>query len=120
MRLIVIGIISVFLFFPTYFLLHPLFGENVGAITAAVLMYIGFPIFFLKVWKDEWKGPVVKLFNYLIAILVLTCSIYFLYIAFTQGTDTINAFKFLAVYGSGAVYYLVFGRFHINLKSKKT
>jgi hypothetical protein len=120
MRLLTIGIISVILFFPLYFLLHPILGANWGAGVSAFLMYIGFPIMFLKVWKDEWSGPIVKFLNYIIAICVLGCSIYFFYIEFMRDGEGLNAFKFFGVYGTASIYYIIWGRFHINLKGKKT
>jgi len=43
MKLILIALASVILFFPMYWLLHPILGANYGAITAALTMFLAFP-----------------------------------------------------------------------------
>ena len=120
MKLLVIGIVSVILFFPLYWLLHPILGAEWGGWISAVLMYIGFPVFFLKIWKKEWEGPVVTFLNYVIALFIFSCSVYFIYIAYIGESESVNAIRFFAVYGSASIYYLFVGRFHINLKGNKT
>ena len=100
-----------------FFALHPLFGEN-SAWVAAFMMYIGFPILLLKVWNKEWEGPVVRAGNYIIALVVLGFSLWFAYIAISEGTMQLNAAMFFAVYGYGALHYLAFGRFHIKLREE--
>lgn len=116
MRLLVIAVLSVILFFPLYTILHPVFGKFWGSWIAAFMMVIGFPILFLNKWENEWKGPVVKICNYIIAFAVLAISIWFIYIAITRDGDIVNAIRAFMVYGYAALYYIFVGRFHIDLK----
>ncbi len=116
MRLLCIAILSVFLFFVIFIALHPLFGPN-SAWVAAFMMYIGFPILFLRYWNEEWEGPVVRAGNYLIALVVFSMSAWFAYITFSEGTDQLNAIMFFLVYGYGAIHYLAFGRLHFKLRN---
>ena len=43
MKLILIALASVILFFPMYWLLHPIMGANYGAAIAALIMFLVFP-----------------------------------------------------------------------------
>ena len=43
MKLILIPLASVILFFPMYWLLHPIFGANYGAVVSALSMFLVFP-----------------------------------------------------------------------------
>ena len=118
MRLLSIAILSVLLFFPLYAVLHPLFGPNWAAGIAAFFMYIGLPAFFLFIFPKEWKHPLIKFMNYLLAAAVLWISFYFLYLAFTEGRDEINAIRFFWFYGIAAFYYLAFGRMRYEKASE--
>jgi hypothetical protein len=109
-RLLAIGLLSILLFFPIYIGLHPLLGANWAAGIAAVFMYVLLPVFFLFLFPKEWRHPLVKAGNYLIAIAVLWVSFFFLEDAFTRGEEEINAIRFFWVYGVAALYYLAFGR----------
>jgi uncharacterized protein YegJ (DUF2314 family) len=51
LRLLVIGVSAIVLFFPAYALLHPFLGEDWAAGVAIFLMYIGFPALMLRLWK---------------------------------------------------------------------
>ena len=51
MRLVAIGIASVVLFFPTFWLFSSAVGANWGAGIAAVAMYVAFPAIALRVWR---------------------------------------------------------------------
>src|SRR5262245_11954797 len=51
LRLLTIGIGSIVLFVPAYMVLHPLLGEGQAAWIAMGLMYLGFPVLLLKLWK---------------------------------------------------------------------
>lgn len=115
MRLLCIAILSVLSFFLLYIALHPLFGPN-AAWFAAFMMYVGFPALFLLYWDEEWEGPVVRAGNYLIAAIVLGMSVWFVYVAISEGKDQINSFRFFAVYGYGALHYFAFGKLHIKLR----
>lgn len=117
MRLLCIAILSVILFFLMFFALHPIFGENAAWI-AAFMMYIGFPILLLKFWNKEWEGPVVRTGNYIIALVVLGFSLWFAYLAISEGTMQLNAVMFFVVYGYGALHYLAFGRLHFKLREE--
>lgn len=118
MRLLSIALLSVMLFFPLYWALHPVLGPNWGAGLAAVMMYVGFPVALLVIFKNEWDGPVIKFCNYLIAILLLIVSVWVVYVAFGEGSDQLNAIRFFWFYGVAALYYMAFGRFHIKLKEE--
>lgn len=118
MRLLTIGILSVFLFFLLYIALHPLLGANWAAGVAMFTCFIGLPVGLLLLWRKEWRGPVAKACNYVIAIAVLCTSIWFLYVGFSEGFDRVDQVEFLRFCVSAAIYYLVFGRFHIPLKRK--
>jgi hypothetical protein len=115
MKLLSIAVLSIILFFVVFIALHPLFGDEAAWI-AAFMMYIGLPVLFLKFWRKEWEGPVVRAGNYLIALVVLCCSIWFGYLAFTGETEKLNAIMFFLVYGYGALHFLAFGRLHFKLR----
>ena len=102
------------LFFPLYAALHPLLGPNWGAGIAAVFLYVGFPVIFLLLFPKEWRHPLVRFMNYLIALAVLWVSFYFLYLAFSEGEDEINAIRFFWFYGVTALYYLAFSRMRFS------
>ncbi|MBC8168124.1 MAG: hypothetical protein H7Y20_19930 [Bryobacteraceae bacterium] len=53
MRILLIAITSVVLFFPTFWLFNAVVGPNWGAGIAAVGMYIGFPIIALRIWRNK-------------------------------------------------------------------
>lgn len=55
MRLLVVAIASVVLFFPTFWLFNAVVGPNWGAGIAAVAMYIAFPVLALRAWPER-KG----------------------------------------------------------------
>ena len=118
MRLLCIALLSVILFFVMFFILHPLFGDAAAWISA-FMMYIGFPVLFLKFWNKEWEGPVVRTGNYLIAMVILSCSIWVGYMAFTSEVKEQSAIMFFAVYGYGALHYLAFGRLHFKLRDNE-
>ena len=61
MRIIVIAILSVVLFFPTYWLFHSVVGPDWGAGIAAFGMYIAFPILALRVWKSREPVPLTSM-----------------------------------------------------------
>jgi hypothetical protein len=119
-RLLTIGLFSVTLFFPLYWVLHPLLGANWGAGVAAIATYVGFPSVFLTVFRKEWEGPFFTACNYLIALAVAACSIWFAYIAVSEGGREINALLFFLFYGMAALYFLVFGRLPFKIKHEET
>jgi hypothetical protein len=53
MRLFVVAISSVILFFPTFWLFNAVVGPNWGAGIAAVAMYIAFPVLALRIWAKR-------------------------------------------------------------------
>ena len=112
MRFLSIALLSVLLFFPIYALLHPVVGPNWAAGIAVLFLYVVLPVFFLLLFPKEWRHPLAKLGNYLIAAAVFCLSIYFLYIAFFErgGEKGVEAIHFFWVYGTAALYYMAFGR----------
>ena len=91
-------------------MLHPVFGPNWAAGIAALFLYGLLPAFFLLLFPKEWTHPLVKFGNYLIALAVLSISVYFLYLSFTDGSKEVDAVRFFWVYGVAALYFLAFGR----------
>lgn len=61
MRLIVIAICSVALFFPVFWLFQAVVGPNWGAGIAAIAMYIAFPILAMKVWTGKRPSAISML-----------------------------------------------------------
>ena len=119
MKHLVIAILSLVLFFILYIALHPLLGANWSAGIAAFMLYIGFPILFLRHMKSQWKGTFIKSCNYIIASIVLFFTLWFLYAAiFENKADTVNAIKAFSIYGFSALYYLVVGRFPIDVSNE--
>jgi len=55
MRLVVVAGGSVVLFFPTFWLLNAVVGQQWGAGIAAFAMYVAFPALALRLWRG--KGP---------------------------------------------------------------
>ena len=60
-RLLAIGVISLAVFFPSYWLFHPIFGADIGAGAAAVFAFIVFPTIMLRLWKDYPPPGVVPI-----------------------------------------------------------
>lgn len=57
MRLLLIALGSVALFFPTYWLFHAAVGPNWGAAIAAVAMYVAFPALGMALWTGPRRRP---------------------------------------------------------------
>lgn len=53
MRLLIIAIASVVLFFPAFWLFSQAVGNNWGAGIAAVAMYVALPVLMTKVWPES-------------------------------------------------------------------
>jgi hypothetical protein len=53
LRLLVVAVASVILFFPTYWLFHAVVGPDWGAGIAAVAMYVVFPVIALRAWGGK-------------------------------------------------------------------
>ncbi len=56
MRLALVALTSVVLFFPAFWLFQLAVGPNWGAGIAAVGMYVAFPVFALRVWPGKAKA----------------------------------------------------------------
>ena len=106
MRLILIAIVSVVLFFPLYWMLHPFFGPNWGAGIAAFMMYIGFPVLFLSKWDERSTHPFIKVCNYLLAFVVLALLGWVLYGIMFENAPIPNSIGLVAMYGYLAFYFL--------------
>ena len=100
--------------------MHPFLGSNWSAGFAAFMMYIGIPILLLRKWNSEWKGPVIKVCNHIIAAFVFLITLWYLYVAFYENSaDTTNAIKAFIIYGFSALYYLFVGRTPYGNVNKK-
>lgn len=91
MRLLLIALASVVLFFPLYWALHPFFGPNWGAVIAAFMMYFGFPSLLLLKWGKRSKNPTIKKINNIFAIIVLGLVVWFVYQMLFQGGPIPNS-----------------------------
>lgn len=58
MRILVVAIASVVLFFPTFWLFNGVVGPDWGAGIAAVAMYVAFPVIALRIWRGNDRGGV--------------------------------------------------------------
>lgn len=109
MRLVLIAIASVTLFFPLYWALHPFLGPNWGAGIAAFMMYIGFPCLFLLKWGKRSRSPIIKACNYFFAILVIGFLAWVFYRVIFNGAPLLNSIALAGIYGYLAFYFLKHG-----------
>jgi membrane protease YdiL (CAAX protease family) len=109
MRLLLIAIASVILFFPLYWALHPFFGANWGAGIAAFMMYIGFPSLFLLKWGKRSRNPMIKKINSAFAVIILGLVGWVLYQMFFKGAPVPNSIALVFVYSYLAFYFLKHG-----------
>ncbi|WP_444909970.1 hypothetical protein [Microbulbifer sp. TRSA005] len=106
MRLLLIAILSVILFFPLYWALHPFFGPNWGAGISAFMMYIGFPTLFLLKWGKRSSHPFIKACNYVLATIVLALLGWVFYGVLFNNAPLPNSIALVGVYGYLAFYFL--------------
>jgi hypothetical protein len=106
MRLLLIAILSVILFFPLFWALHPFFGPNWGAGIAAFMMYIGFPALFLLKWSKRSTSPIIKACNYALALVVLSLLAWVFYGVIFNGAPIPNTIALAGVYGYLAFYFI--------------
>ncbi|BCO17649.1 hypothetical protein KUC3_05060 [Alteromonas sp. KC3] len=115
-RLLVIAILAVVLFFPLYWLFYFITGQEWTAWIAGVLVWIVFPIIMLKIWEPEWRGRLVRILNYAIATMLLVLSAIYLYQSYSASESLSGPIGFFVFFGLPSIYYLFKGKFHINLK----
>ena len=106
MRLLLLAIVSVILFFPLYWMLHPFFGPNWGAGIAAFMMYIGFPTLFILKWSKRSSSPFIKTCNYFLAFVVLGLLGWVIYGVLFNDSPIPNSIGLIGVYGSLAFYFI--------------
>ena len=106
MRLLLIGIASVVLFFPLYWMLHPFFGPNWGAGIAAFMMYIGFPVLFVLKWSKRSTSPIMKACNYFLAFVVLGLLSWVIYGVLFNDDPVPNSVGLIGVYGYLSFYFI--------------
>ena len=109
MRLLLIAIASLILFFPLYWALHPFFGPNWGGGIAAFMMYIGFPSLFLLKWSKRSSHPFIKACNYALASIVLGLLGWVFYGVLFNNAPIANSIALAGVYGYLAFYFLKHG-----------
>ena len=109
MRLLLIAIASVVLFFPLYWALHPFFGPNWGAGIAAFMMYIGVPSLLLLKWGKRSKNPTIKKINNIFAVVVLGFVAWVFYQMLFKGGPIPNSIALIFVYSYLALYFLKHG-----------
>lgn len=111
MRLLLISILSVLLFFPTYWVLYPVLGPDWGAGIALFMMAIGFPVAFLRKWKRS-TSRFIQACNYVLAMLVLVVLLAVAYSVVFEGLPVGSGFGLLllyAFYGYEAAYFIRHG-----------
>ena len=106
MRLLLIAIASVILFFPLYWALHPFFGPNWAAGLAAFMMYICFPCLFLLKWSERSRHPFIKACNYVLAVIVLGLLGWVFYNLIFNDAPIPNSIASAGVLVYWAVYFL--------------
>jgi len=106
MRLLLIAIASVILFFPLYWMLHPFFGPEWGAGIAAFMMYIGLPTLFILKWSKRSTSPFIKGCNYFLAFIVLGLLGWVIYGVIFNGSPVPNSIGLIGVYGYLAFYFI--------------
>ena len=109
MRLLLISIFCVIIFFPSYWLFHPIMGPNWGSGVSIVLCWLLLPYFLLKQWNST-QSKVLIAGNYLLAIMVLAFTGWVLYRWLIVGEELQGSVRLLGVYLFGAVFYLAQGR----------
>lgn len=112
MRLLLISIISVVLFFPTYWGLYPIFGRDWGAGIASFMMFLGFPMLLLHKWGKPSTNPIIKACNHILAMLVLVVLVTIAYSVVFEGAPIRNGFGLLLAfvfYGGLAGYFIRHG-----------
>ncbi|WP_390609633.1 hypothetical protein [Alteromonas gracilis] len=118
MRLLLISILCVFLFFPAYWLFHYFVGPNWGSGIAVVLCWLVLPYLLLKKWAST-RSRIFIVGNYLLAIIVLALSMWVLYKWLFVGEDLQDSVRLLFLYIFAAVFYLAQGRMPYQ-KEKET
>ena len=118
MRLLLISILCVFLFFPAYWLFHYFVGPNWGSGIAVVLCWLVLPYLLLKKWAST-RSRIFIVGNYLLAIIVLALSMWVLYKWLFVGEDLQGSVRLLFLYIFAAVFYLAQGRMPYQ-KEKET
>ena len=108
MRLLLISIFCLILFFPTYWALHPILGPNWGAGLALLLSWLLLPVFLLRKWSVT-KNRFLIAGNYILALLVLGFSTWVLYHWLIQGFELEGSVRLLFIYFFCSVYYLAQG-----------
>ena len=106
MRLLLIAIASIVLFFPLYWLLHPLFGPDWGSGIAVFTMYIVFPALFLLKWNQPSTNPFFKVCNYLLAFIVLSLMCWIIYDVIFNSTPLPNSIVLFSLYGYFSIYFI--------------
>jgi hypothetical protein len=109
MRLLLISLFCVIIFFPAYFVLHPVFGANWGSGIAILLSWILLPIFLLRKWSST-KSRLLIFGNYILALLVLAFSLFISYRWLIQCFELEGSIQLLFFYFYSSVYYLSQGR----------
>ena len=110
MKQVVVALISVIFFFPLYWVLHPILGPEWGAGVAAAMMFVGFPVLILSVFRREWNNRFVRSCNIVLSALVLVATAWVWYIAISQNEKYINAALFSLFYGLPALYFIRHGK----------
>jgi len=98
LRLLLIGIASVVLFFPTWWVLYPKFGPDWSIGVAVFMTVLGYPILFLHHWRRS-TNPIIKAGNYALAMLVLVVLLDVAYSVVFEGAPVRDAFPLLLLFG---------------------
>lgn len=120
MRLLFIAIFCVVMFFPTYWALHAIVGQEWTAWVALVLTWLVLPYFLLKKWSSPVKHPVLVFGNYLLAILVLGFSLWVAYSWLVLGQRLQGSPHLLWIYFFCSIYYLSQGHMPYQKNDRDT
>jgi len=108
MRLLIIAIFCVILFFPCFWLFSSVIGADWGAGLAMVFCWLLLPFMLLRKWTYS-RSPILQIGNYLIAIAILSFSLWVAYQWLIEGADVNGSVSLLFVYFFGSVYFIAQG-----------
>ncbi|MFK8014793.1 MAG: hypothetical protein AB8G17_05095 [Gammaproteobacteria bacterium] len=108
MRLLIIAIFCLIIFFPCFWLFSAVVGTSWGGWLATVFCWLFLPFMLLSKWTYS-RNPILQIGNYLIAIAILGFSLWVAYQWLIEGADVNGSVSLLLLYFSGSIYFLTQG-----------